>query len=1023
MFLRGCFVLLYICTGICCVAQAPYLYFNRISVQNGLSHPKANCIIEDKRGFIWIGTDDGLNRYDGRYFTVFRHQPGNNSSISGNMINDILEDQDGVLWIATADGGLTRYDYRLPPYMQFRQYKHLPNDSASIPVNIINKLIEDRFGYLWLATDGKIVVRFNKKTGEFINPVNEGTKNAISLCLDKNDILWVGKQGGGLLKINTRTLKYELDPRYANLYADLPHVTVSSLFRDKNNNIWYGSWDRILYQYNDSTGKEEAFAPSANTYCFTNDDILDFAEDDQQRLWLAGRYEGLTVYDKRTNRFYNYKYDPSKEGTIADNKVNCSYIDRRGIVWLGTNKGVSVYNPSQQPFVQRFLPGSKTLTIFDFYKDEKDRLWIGTNEGLFIQNPAENTFSKKKLSYKSRELMASKFFRDDDGTMYIGTNFSLFAYNEETNTCTLLPNTEKDPVIYDIINSRIVSIAKDYIEGHPVLLVSPYGHFLTYYDQKDKHWVSRVDTVRQIINNFNLKDNLIRKFYRTKQGKIWLATVKSGLGEWKNNSLPRVNYYRNDPSSTQTISNDNIFDVAEDTAGNLWISTYGGGLNYFDRKKNSFTHVDAVNNLVEGIALDNQQNVWLISNGHLHRYDPFQKTFRSFSLPDLEKSGGVKGYIYTDEHGKLYVAGNNYYISFHPAQLKTTPKDPEVYLTDFKIFNTSYSHLLSDKNISLKHNQNYFTFEFSAPFFEGSNVEYLYMLDGIDKDWISAGSRNFASYSNLDGGNYVFRVKTTDKNGKQADNYAAIAITIVPPFWKTWYFAFICVLAVAGITYGVYRYRINELVKRQAIRNRIAQDLHDNVGSTLSSISVYSQVARIYKDQHKEEALKDTLERISSTSGEMISEMNDIVWAINPRNDRMETIIQRMESYAKPLLQAKNISFEFNYDPNILSVNLQMEQRNNFYLIFKEAVNNALKYSGCKHLSVAVALKHRSVELMVRDDGKGFDVKNASAEASKSLSGNGLNNMRRRAADMKGQCTFISSPGGGTAVTLSFPIT
>lgn len=1023
MFFRGCFCLLLLYISTLSVAQGPYLYFNRISVQNGLSHPKVNCIIEDKRGFIWIGTDDGLNRYDGRYFTVYRHQPGNNTSISGNIINDLLEDEEGILWIATADGGLTKYDYRLHPSMQFRQYKHLRDDSSSIPINIINKLAQDSSGYLWLATDGKIVVRFNKRSGEFIIPVNEGTKNAIGLCIDKNDILWVGKQGGGLLKINTRTLKYEMDDRYKDLYADLPHVTVSSLFRDKRNNIWFGSWDKILYKYNDSTGKEEAFAPTNDRYSFTKDDILGFAEDEKGRFWMAGRYEGLTLYDKNANRFYNYKYDASKEGTIADNKVNCAYVDTRGLVWLGTNKGLSVYNPSQQPFVQSFLSPSKTLTIYDFYKDEKGRLWIGTNEGLFIRDPEQNTFIRKELYYKSKPLVVSKFFRDDDGTMYIGTNFSVFVYNEETNTCTLLPNTEKDPVIHDIINSRVVSISKDYINGHPVLLVSPYGHFVAYYDQKDNYWVSRMDSTRQIITSFNLQDNLIRKFYRTDKGKIWLATVKSGLGEWKNNSTPVVNYHRNDPASTQTISNDNIFDIAEDSAGNLWVSTYGGGLNYFDRKKNVFTHIDAVNNLVEGIAVDEKQNVWLISNGHLHRYDPSLKTFSSFSLPDLEKSGGVKGYIYKDDNGQLYVAGNNYFISFHPSQLKTVSADPAVYLTDFKIFNTSYSHLLSGKNISVKYDQNYFTFEFSAPSFEGTNMEYLYMLEGIDRDWVSAGDRNFASYSNLDGGNYKFRVRTTDKNGNQADNFASIDITIVPPFWKTWYFGLFCVVVAAAIIYGIYRYRINELVKRQSIRNRIAQDLHDNVGSTLSSISVYSQVAKIYKDQRKEDALKDTLERISSTSGEMISEMNDIVWAINPRNDHMDIIVQRMESYAKPLLQAKNISFEFKYDPDLLGINLQMEQRNNFYLIFKEAVNNALKYSSCKHLDVTVAIKHRSVELTVKDDGKGFDMTKASAEASRSLSGNGLGNMKRRAADMRGQCTFISSLGSGTTVTLLFPIT
>jgi len=212
------------------------------------------------------------------------------------------------------------------------------------------------------------------------------------------------------------------------------------------------------------------------------------------------------------------------------------------------------------------------------------------------------------------------------------------------------------------------------------------------------------------------------------------------------------------------------------------------------------------------------------------------------------------------------------------------------------------------------------------------------------------------------------------------------------------------------------------LVKRQTIRNKIAQDLHDNVGSTLSSISVYSQVAKIYHNQQKQEDLQQTLEKIGTTSSEMISEMNDIVWAINPRNDNMNVILQRMESYANPLLSAMNISFKFEYDPTLSNMHLPMEQRKNFYLIFKEAVNNALKYSDCRNMYVEVKVKHRQVILIVQDDGRGFDIEEMKALAAKSLSGNGLVNMKRRAADMKGECDISSNPGKGTRIVLKFDI-
>lgn len=210
------------------------------------------------------------------------------------------------------------------------------------------------------------------------------------------------------------------------------------------------------------------------------------------------------------------------------------------------------------------------------------------------------------------------------------------------------------------------------------------------------------------------------------------------------------------------------------------------------------------------------------------------------------------------------------------------------------------------------------------------------------------------------------------------------------------------------------------MIRRQSIRNKIAQDLHDNVGSTLSSISVYSQVAKIYKQQEKQEALQDTLEKISATSSEMISEMNDIVWAINPRNDNMDKILQRMESFARPLLAAQEIGFHFTYEPSIQQLNLEMTKRKNFYLIFKEAINNALKYSGCKNIWVDITNHHHQLQLTVKDDGKGFDIEGM--KNVKTLSGNGLQNMTIRAKEMNGNCTVISEPAKGTSINLRFPI-
>ena len=1006
-------------------AQQPVLYFKRLSQANGLSNNKVNCILQDKRGFTWIGTDDGLNRYDGNNFLVFKNIPGQSSSVSGNTITDLHEDKDGILWIATADGGISRYNYRLPPEEQFRQYKHHPGDSSSIPVNIINALQEDRDGYLWLATSGSAVLRFDKKTEKFKKPAGVGGWTIYDMAFDKDNIMWAGREGGSILKVDPKTFQWQVDPKYINFYAALPHVVVTRLFRDSKKNIWFGSWDKVVYRYNAETGIEESFSSQAGQpFSFGADEPIAFNEDKYGRIWIGGKYLGLYVYDPATNHFYNYRHNAAMEGTLSHNTVKCIYIDRAGEVWIGTNNGISIYHAPQQQFEQQFLPqmndSSGSVMVYDFFKQDNGSLWIGTSKGIWIREP-NGSYIHRKIMYKGVEVGVTRFFKDADGTVYLGSDYTLLKYDVTTGSVAALPNTDQDQVMAKLIKSRVGSIVKDTIDGHPALLAAPYGHFFAYYDMIDQKWVSRGDSVKKIIARYNIRDNLIRKFVKTKDGKLWLANAKNGLILMNKNTRGNTTFINN-PSQKTSISNNNVYDIKEDSTGNLWVSTYGGGLNYFDTKKREFRHFASVNNLFEGLETDKQGHVWSISNGSLQKFDPVTKTFTYIELPDVEKTGGVKGYIYKDDEGHMYVAGSGYFVEFDPEKIVTEQKQPEVFLTDFSIFDHSFSHLLTAREIALNHTENFFTIHFAAPFYSASTpLQYSYMLEGVDKDWINAGSSTQAPYTNLSGGEYTFKVRATATPGTWSDKITTIKIRIIPPFWKRWWFYGLIAVLIAGIVYGIYRYRINELLKRQAIRNKIAQDLHDNVGSTLSSISVYSQVAKIYKEKNRQDDLQNALEKISSTSGEMISEMNDIVWVINPRNDSMNIILQRMESFAKPLLNTQGIQYKFEYDPDLIKLYLQMESRKNFYLIFKEAVNNVVKYSCAKNLFVRIERRHQDVVLLVKDDGKGFSMAEAEEKAKNSMSGNGLRNMQVRAKEMKGDMTITSEPGKGTKIELIFP--
>lgn len=1002
-------------------SQSAGLYFRNLNTANGLSHNKVNCILQDRRGFLWIGTDDGLNRYDGNKFLVFRTGNGK-ASISGNIITDLHEDSSGVLWIGSADGGLCRYDYRLPPDDQFRRFRYVTKDTTMIPGDLINAIMEDRGGFLWIATSGKGVLRFNKKTEQFLEPVRTRPRTNLSLEMDSEGRIWVGRQGGGIMKIEPRSMRYEEDMRYANVYAKLPHMNVAALFHDSRQNMWIGSWDKVLYKIHVPTGEEEVMKKTPDPFSFSGGDALCFAEDTRHNIWIGGKANGLHIYDPVNNSFHNYRHDPAREGTLPHNQVNSIYIDRSGLVWVGTNRGLSVHDPAQQQFRQTFLPPypGQLPGVNDFLRLSDGRLLIASANGLYVQTPG-GSISHHRLHISGQSPELTRLHMDAQGVIYAGTNVSLYKLDAERYTLSLIPNTQQDTVMGKIIESRIVSMLDDTIDGQRVLLASPYGHYMAYYDFSRSAWVTRKDSVRAIISRFNLKDNLIRKFFRARDGTVWIATTKMGLGRWSRKPFSRITYFTNIPGDPRSISNNNVSDIAEDFRGNLWISTYGGGLHYFNTSNRQFTPIEGSPNLLEGLQMDKLGNVWMIANGNVHKYDPHRGTFSSFELPDLEKTGGVRGHIRKDVTGKMYLGGDNYFIAFHPDSIREINAQPQVYLTDFRIFNTSHSHLLSQKEIVLDYNQNFFTLEFSAPGYQaGFPVQYAHKLDGVDADWVEDGTGSVVPYTNLDGGIYTFHVRATVKPGVWGEQVSTIRIRIIPPFWKTPLFYIICVVIAGLVIYGIYRYRINELLKRQAIRNKIAQDLHDNVGSTLSSISVYSQVAKIYKQQDKSDALQETLEKISSTSGEMISEMNDIVWAINPRNDNMQTILQRMESYARPLLTAQEIRLHFDYEPGIESMHLEMTKRKNFYLIFKEAVNNAMKYSGCRNLHVTIRRQQHLLRLEVQDDGNGFDIRQAGQTSS--LSGNGLRNMELRTKEMKGKLNIVSMPGEGTTIALEFPI-
>jgi hypothetical protein len=750
----------------------------------------------------------------------------------------------------------------------------------------------------------------------------------------------------------------------------------------------------------------------------TKDDYVSFAEDADGKVWMAGKETGIAIYDPVKKSMVNLRHQKQNPGSLSDDHVNTVYRDRQGIIWIGTDNGINMHNPLFSPFEQHMLGrDDKDINIYDFYKTLRGDLLIGTSNGLYIKKHNSEQLLHRRLTHHGQRLSITHFFMDVDKQFYIGTDFTLFKYEVNTNTLSPLINTDEDPVMKKLINSRIVSVIRDTIDHHPVLIVSPYGHYLTYYDLIDQKWTSRADSVKMILKKYNIKDNLIRKIYKGKQQLIWLANFKAGLGEWRKKSGD-VKYYINDLDDRYSLSSNNVFDLLEDLSGNLWISTYGGGINYYNRKQQRFFHVTESSNLSEGLQTDSEGKLWMLCNGHIHKYDPTIKVYSCYDMPRLQNTGGLSGYMFKDNEGVIYAAGVNYFVTFDPSKVAKIDHNPNIYFTDFKIFNISHNDYLQASKIELDYNQDQITIEYAAPEYSGDNLQYAYKLEGYDREWVTAGKRNFAEYANLKDGHYRFQVKATNWRGSFTQRVSVIDIIIHPPFWLTGWFCITMCILMAGIIYFIYRYRMNVLLQQQAIRNGIAQDLHDQIGSTLSSISVYSEVARRYADRNQQTQMNDILDTIGVTANEMILEMSDIVWAINPKNDNLSSILQRVRSYADPLCHAKGINFIFEYDEAFSITNIGMQQRKNLFLILKEAINNAIKHSGCKNLSVHLSQRGRFAELKISDDGRGFEMETP-GQGDYAI-GNGMLNIRNRADQLDATINYQSNPGRGTTIRIVF---
>jgi len=1029
--------------------------FRQFTIKEGLSQSAVLSIIQDKKGFMWFGTANGLNRFDGYYFITYVHKPGDVSSISDNVITSIFEDKDGYLWVGTVKGILNKFDRKTEVFEYFypdssRIKAILTEPFTKYPISFIRNdnssitsITEDKNGNLWIGTWGNGLYRFDKKTEKFEHFINDpqdvlslSNNRVTKIIIDNKSVIWVGTFGGGLNRVaKIQDEKSETKYRYGfiNYKSNESQFSISSnyvlsIFNDKSNNIWIGTYEGGLNKLTDSQKFSKVKETKFIRYFSGNDSnkfpyktIFTIVDGDENNIWFGTLGGGLVQFNSITNSILNFKHNPMDANSISDNDVIILEKDRSGILWIGTSlgNGINQLQINRKKFNHiKHSPGDKNSlsdnVVWSITEDKEGYVWIGTYRGGL------NKFDKKKkkiISFENNKISPNSIpdnhirslAVDNHNNLWVGCyEGGLSMYNDKTKNFIHL---DKFGINEKTLGSK--QITDIYIENDSIFWIAAYGGGLTKFVFNPKNKLMLKRYVHDPNNKSSLSDDRTYTIYEDKSGTLWIGTFGGGLNKFDKRTEKFTNF-RNSPDDTYSISEDRILNIFEDSEGIIWIGTYGGGLNQFDRELNRFTRITEDEGLtsyvVYGILEDEHKNLWMSTNNGIFKYSRDENIFTQYDLSDgvqsLEFSGGA---YYKTRDGEMYFGGINGINSFYPDSIKYISYIPNIVISSLKVLNNPVKG--ERKEIELSHTENFFSFEFaSLDYSNPEDCRYAYMLDGFDEEWRSTDAKQrVAMYTNLPSGDYVFRVIGSNSDGIWNYEGAYIKLTVLPPFWKTWWFIMgIIILFLLGV-YFISTLRIRSLLAIEKLKTKLAADLHDSVGSGLTEISILSELVS-REVNNGSGNVSQNLKSISETSRYLIDNMSDIVWVVNPLRDSLHDLIIRLKDSYNDVLTYKGILLKTTNLDKLENIRLPMEYRQNLFLIFKEGINNSLKHSKCSQIILEANIRGDVLEMVLKDNGIGM-------RSDEKIMGNGLRNMEERARIIGGKLKWRSVSNSETTIT------